>query len=52
MSNQVKKRRKKIKIFPYVNGLIFLLISLFILVPMWKVFVDSIDTKTAFGMRL
>lgn len=46
------KKRKKIKIFPIVNGLIFLIVCLFILVPMWKVFVDSIDTKTSYGMRL
>ncbi len=52
MSNQVRKKRKKIKIFPYVNGLIFFIVCLFIIIPMWKVFVDSIDTQTAFGMRL
>lgn len=46
-----KKKRKKIKFFPIVNGFIFLLICLFILVPMWKVFVDSLDAKTSYGMR-
>ena len=52
MNSQVIRKRKKIKIFPIVNGIIFLLVCLFILVPMWKVFVDSLDTKTAFGMKL
>lgn len=47
-----QKKRKKIKLFPIFNGLIFLIICLFILIPMWKVFVDSIDTKTSYGMRL
>lgn len=46
------KKRKKIKIFPIVNAIIFILICLFILVPIWKVFVDSIDVKTSYGMRL
>lgn len=51
MNNKVKKR-KKIKIFPIVNAIIFVIVCLFIVVPLWKVFVDSIDVKTAYGMRL
>lgn len=51
MNNKVKKR-KKIKIFPIVNAIIFIIVCLFIIVPLWKVFVDSIDVKTAYGMRL
>ena len=46
------KKRKKIKIFPIVNAIIFVIICLFILVPMWKVLVDSLDSKTSYGMRL
>ena len=46
------KKRKKIKIFPIVNAIIFVIICLFILVPMWKVLVDSLDAKTSYGMRL
>ncbi|MDD5936775.1 MAG: carbohydrate ABC transporter permease [Clostridiales bacterium] len=46
------KKRKKIKIFPIINGLFFVIVCLFILVPMWKVFVDSIDRRTSYGMRL
>ncbi len=48
----VNKKRKKIKIFPIVNAIIFVIICLFILVPMWKVLVDSLDAKTSYGMRL
>lgn len=47
-----KKKSKKIKLFPIFNGLIFLIVCLFILVPLWKVFVDSIDMQTSYGMRL
>lgn len=47
-----KKKAKKIKLFPIFNGLIFLIVCLFILVPLWKVFVDSIDMQTSYGMRL
>lgn len=44
--------KKKIQIFPIVNGLIFIIISLIIIVPLWKVLVDSFDLKTAYGMKL
>ena len=48
------KAKKKIKIrpFPLINGLIFVLICLVILIPIWKVVVDSLDLKTAYGMKL
>ena len=45
------KKKKKIKIFPIVNGIIFFIICLFIIIPMWKVLVDSLDVKTSYGMR-
>lgn len=44
--------KKKIQIFPIVNGLIFIIISLIIIVPLWKILVDSFDLKTAYGMKL
>ncbi|ABX43092.1 carbohydrate ABC transporter permease [Lachnoclostridium phytofermentans] len=47
-----KKKAKKIKLFPIFNGLLFFMICLFIIVPLWKVFVDSIDLQTSYGMRL
>ena len=44
--------KKKIQVFPIVNGLIFIIISLIIIIPLWKVLVDSFDLKTAYGMKL
>lgn len=46
------KSRKKIHVFPIVNGIIFIILSLIIIVPMWKVLVDSLDLRTAYGMKL
>ena len=46
------KNNKKFKLFPYVNAFIFIIICLFIVIPMWKVFVDSLDITSAYGMRL
>ena len=33
----VKKGKKNFSVFPFVNGLFFLLFCLFILVPLWKI---------------
>jgi putative aldouronate transport system permease protein len=55
MSNEqvvVAKKKKKVKIFPIVNVIIFLLISLIIVVPIWKVIVDSFDSAAGFGLNL
>lgn len=46
------KSRKKLHVFPVVNGIILIIISLIIIVPMWKVLVDSLDLRTAYGMKL
>ena len=46
------KSRKKIHVFPVVNGIIFIILSLIIIIPMWKVLVDSLDLRTAYGMKL
>ncbi len=48
----VKKGKKTFSVFPFVNGLFFLLFCLFILVPLWKVLVDSLDLTTGYGMKL
>ena len=47
----VAKKKKKFKIFPLVNGLIFILISFAIIFPIWKVVVDSLDAKSAYGFK-
>ena len=38
--------------FHFVNGLIFILVCLIILVPIWKVLIDSLDLTTGYGMKL
>lgn len=43
---------KKRSVFNYVNGLIFVIVCLIILVPLWKVLVDSLDLTTGYGMKL
>lgn len=45
-------KKKKFKIFPIVNVIIFLLISLIIMVPIWKVLVDSFDAVSGYGLAL
>ena len=44
-------KKKNISAFSIINGLIFILICFIILVPLWKVLVDSLDLKTAYGMK-
>lgn len=43
---------KKFSVFPYVNGLLFVIVCLIILVPIWKILVDSFDLSTGYGMKL
>lgn len=45
------KKKSKISAFSIINGLIFIIVCLIILVPLWKVLVDSFDLKTAYGMK-
>ena len=46
-----RKKKKKVKIFPIVNVILFLVISLIIMGPIWKVIVDSFDAKAGYGMN-
>ena len=46
------KRRPKIHVFNVINGIIFVLISIIMLIPIYKVLVDSFDLHSAYGMRL
>ena len=48
----VKKPRSNWSVFAVVNGLIFVIVCLIILVPLWKVLVDSLDLTTGYGMKL
>ena len=47
-----RRPRKKIKIFPIVNYLLFAIIALIIMVPIWKVIVDSLDAVGVYQFRL
>lgn len=47
-----KKKKKKLSVFQIINGIIFIIFGLIIIVPMWKIIVDSFDLHTAYGMKL
>lgn len=46
-----KPKKRKLKPFEIINGIVFIIISLIIIVPIWKVFVDSLDAKTSYGLN-
>lgn len=46
------KKKKKIEVFSIVNGIVFIILALIIIIPIWKILVDSFDLKTAYGMKL
>ena len=46
------KDRPKIRLFNVINGILFFLISIIMLIPIYKVLVDSFDLSSAYGMRL
>ena len=46
------KDHPKIRLFNVINGIIFILISIIMLIPTYKVLVDSCDLSSAYGMRL
>ncbi len=48
----LNKPKSQYTIFHFVNGLIFILVCLIILVPIWKVLIDSLDLTTGYGMKL
>lgn len=52
MKNMNNKKRKKIKVFPVVNLLVFTFIVLVTILPILKIFVDSIDATASYGMNL
>jgi len=45
------KKKEKFSAFRLVNVIIFVLISIFILIPIYKVLVDSLDATTGYGLR-
>ena len=44
--------KKKTTAFDYVLLLIFVLISIIMIIPIYKVLIDSLDLRTAYGMKL
>lgn len=48
----VNEPKKKITPFGIVNTIVFILISIIILIPIYKVLVDSLDATTGYGMNL
>lgn len=47
-----KPKKNKVHVFDIVNYLIFILIGLLILVPIWKVLIDSLNTYGVYQFRL
>ena len=46
------KDHPKIRLFNVINGIIFILISIIMLIPIYKVLVESFALSSAYGMRL
>jgi putative aldouronate transport system permease protein len=44
--------KKKLKVFPVINTSIFLVIVLVTIIPILKIFVDSIDATASYGINL
>lgn len=52
MAKDVYKKKNKVHVFDVVNYLVFILIGLFILVPIWKVVVDSFNAVGVYQFQL
>ena len=47
-----KEKKKKLRLFDIVNYIVFILIALFIFVPIWKVLVDSFNEVGVYQFQL
>lgn len=47
-----KKPKKKITVFSIVNYIVFVILALIIIIPMWKVLVDSLNEVGVYQFRL
>ena len=47
-----KKKKKKLKLFDVVNYIVFIIVGLLIMVPIWKVVVDSLNAVGVYQFRL
>ena len=52
MAKVAVKKKKKIRVFDVVNYIVFILIGLIILVPIWKVLVDSLNAVGVYQFML
>ena len=48
---QVKARKKKVHVFDVVNYIVFVIIALIVLIPIWKVVVDSFNAVGVYQFR-
>mgnify|MGYP002623654293 CR=1 FL=1 len=48
----LNKPKSPYEVFHFINGAVFIIVCLIILVPLWKILVDSFDLTTGSGMRL
>lgn len=46
------KKKKKIKVFDLVNYIVFIIIGLIVLVPIWKVLIDSLNAVGVYQFQL
>lgn len=47
-----KPKKKKVQVFDVVNYLVFLIVGLIIMIPIWKVVVDSLNAVGVYQFRL
>ena len=47
-----KKKKNKIKLFDVINYLVFILVGLIVMIPIWKVLVDSFNAVGVYQFRL
>lgn len=52
MAKKVKNPNEHFTIFNVINGIIFILFSIAIIIPLWKILVDSVDLSSSYGMQL
>ncbi len=48
----IDNKKRKIKIFDIILGIFFIIICFLIIIPLWKILIDSFDLHTAYGLKL
>ena len=52
MAKKPKNPNEHFTIFNVINGIIFIIFSFMIIIPLWKILVDSVDLSSSYGMQL